>query len=49
MTFTVPFKPSARAPMKIPIIVDMFIVLLLRTGHGMDDTENTSSVVRIVV
>jgi hypothetical protein len=32
----------------IPIIVDVFAVVLLSIGHGADHIENTFSVVRIV-
>jgi hypothetical protein len=44
MTFTVPYKPSARTPYKSPVIVDVFTVLLLSTGHGADHIENKSRV-----
>jgi hypothetical protein len=36
--FAVPYKPSARTPYKT-LIVDVFTVLLLSTGHGADHVE----------
>jgi hypothetical protein len=42
MTFTVTHKPSAQTSQKAPIIEDMFTVLLLSPGHGVEHTENKS-------
>jgi hypothetical protein len=43
MTFTVTYKPSAQTSQKkTPITEDVFPVLLLSTGHGVEHTENKS-------